>query len=1274
MICHLLWLLLLICTSYCKNIYISSTGEDAETCGGSVQSPCQSLNYATITNDSNIIINGTITVDSVVKFIALTNLIFSPLNDATVAILQCTTNGTTIEGDIESGLIFESCYNISLTNIHIIQCSVNHQLSSEGDLYSYQAGIMMNHTTNIYIDSVSISDSIGTGLLLFNSGGNIEITDSIFSDNYLPYNWSNVTDSNFVHGGAGLVILISACDLMDKNCTLNSVHGNYIIHHSYFINNMVNLTSLTDDRWLLSYGGGLAILLLWNVFGNSFDIRYSNFTGNKASCGAGFIWHCQKLCSDNIVTINNCLFTENSLAAFPFGGAGMALGISSHQNNLPNNNLFTIKNTLFTKNNGYYAAGTLIYSSAVSSTESLPYTSINHIHFINCSWDSNTGIVSPAVEIEPDFRSQQSKDFLIKTTFEDCNITNNSIVKHYRSSSYTFNKEIGVFLISRLKVYFKGRTIFENNHGTALYLSTGSAIFESTSCTIFTNNTGTKGGAITLIGYSNIQYKNDTQFVFTRNYASIVGGAIYVLNIKPHSAISSHSCFLEYSDNNVVFNIRNARFIFDENHSGSGLAHSIYLPSIYPCRLTCLRYSTPIPSNNETFTNSSCLGTFYFSNYMNQIATDGSVFKVLEDLPLVIIPGRKYSLPIQLIDDMHQDVTSIAVFQMSISTPNITISRGFDIVADNTIELLGKPRESGNLTLTIASFDSVGTSIGIVLSPCPPGYITDNTTCTCSATQNTAFVYHGITGCREREEVAIVIPGYWVGYIFENENEEPNQDNLYTSDCPLGFCHYFTNSTGPSNRYYSLTNSSSPQKLEAIVCTANRHNTLCSQCKDGYSVYFHSNTALCGSNTLCPWGPIFYILSELVPITILFITILYFNISLTTGSAYSLIFIIQLLQAMIVSVNGAVHFNPPFIRNTYTIIYNMLNLDFFDIDELSFCLWKGAGTLDMIAMKYVSVIYAILLIMGFIFLFNNCSCRIKSWRSRENSINSSMGKIPRRKYSAIHGLTSFLVICYFQCSRITFLLLNRETPRGIGGKHYKNLVFWDGTLEYFHGRHLLYAIPALLCLLLFVIPLPLVLMFDQYLLKLESFIAPRLSFIRRTQPCTLFHNKIKPLVDSFQGTFKDKYRFFSGLYFAYRIVILAALVLSATALQFYFVFEVIIILIIIIQATIQPFQKRRDNIIALVIFSNMALINAITLRVYDLVSDQGYTGTTVLLQWIQMGLIYSPLVTIVCWGMWQGYKTCLRKTKRGYSTFEETTEKDNDFPEEIFDRSSNSYF
>ena len=156
------------------------------------------------------------------------------------------------------------------------------------------------------------------------------------------------------------------------------------------------------------------------------------------------------------------------------------------------------------------------------------------------------GKITVAVYVEPNFKRQYYRTFTIIATFENCSFSNNTIQRYYdpeKAHSYTFKEDVGVFVIVKLTVYFKSNNTFYNNSGTALYMMFGSAFFKKGAITKFISNTGNAGGAIRLVGYSTIQYHNDTIFEFTNNSASFAGGAIYVSTIL---SLSSHSCFLQY--------------------------------------------------------------------------------------------------------------------------------------------------------------------------------------------------------------------------------------------------------------------------------------------------------------------------------------------------------------------------------------------------------------------------------------------------------------------------------------------------------------------------------------------------------------------------------------------------------------------------------------------------------------------------------------------------------------------------------------------------------
>ena len=137
---------------------------------------------------------------------------------------------------------------------------------------------------------------------------------------------------------------------------------------------------------------------------------------------------------------------------------------------------------------------------------------------------------------------------------------------------------------------------------------------------------------------------------------------------------------------------------------------------------------------------------------------------------------------------------------------------------------------------------------------------------------------------------------------------------------------------------------------------------------------------------------------------------------------------------------------------------------------------------------------------------------------------SRLAKRSRRFSSFISkGIISFicflLLLSYTSVASTSLLLMRPLTFVSID----QVFTYLSPDIEYFHGRHLAYAIVALILMITIVIGFPL-------LLLLEPF---KINFI-----------KIKPLLDQFQGCYKDKYRYFAGYYMICRLVIILLVIVK----------------------------------------------------------------------------------------------------------------------------------
>ena len=119
---------------------------------------------------------------------------------------------------------------------------------------------------------------------------------------------------------------------------------------------------------------------------------------------------------------------------------------------------------------------------------------------------------------------------------------------------------------------------------------------------------------------------------------------------------------------------------------------------------------------------------------------------------------------------------------------------------------------------------------------------------------------------------------------------------------------------------------------------------------DSYTVHYNSPDYSCKSAELfdCKLGWLFYILSEFVLVTFMFMSVLVFNISFTSDTLNGFVLFIQLLNSIDIKfyASGTTatknHRIFNYFSHVFQVCYGSLNLNFFWLDPLSFCLWKKA--------------------------------------------------------------------------------------------------------------------------------------------------------------------------------------------------------------------------------------------------------------------------------------------------------------------------------------------
>ena len=188
-----------------------------------------------------------------------------------------------------------------------------------------------------------------------------------------------------------------------------------------------------------------------------------------------------------------------------------------------------------------------------------------------------------------------------------------------------------------------------------------------------------------------------------------------------------------------------------------------------------------------------------------------------------------------------------------------------------------------------------------------------------------------------------------------------------------------------------------------------------------------------------------------------------------------------------------------------------------------------------------------------------------------------------------------------------------------------------------------YAIPAILITAFVLVPLPLLLFFDPFFLKIEGFLVKH-RVLGSCLPWTLFRMKFKPFFDSFQGCFRDDARYFAGLFFIYRAAIHLTSILIRQNPNFYLFLELLLVLMLMIQSTVQPFESKWNNVLSSFMFFVFAFINSLSITNYILFVNGNMQTEILVMQWLQMILALTPLmVGIAMAGKWLLGKCCNTK-------------------------------
>ena len=768
----------------------------------------------------------------------------------------------------------------------------------------------------------------------------------------------------------------------------------------------------------------------------------------------------------------------------------------------------------------------------------------------------------------------------------------------------------------------------------------------------------THGGAIAIYGDTFMTVAPGSALKFVENRALQRGGAIYV-RTSPGDVSIANTCFLQYTDASLhPDNWENVALEF-HNNTADIEGNSIFIREGLTCIPPSLSYSleeetarilqwknifefSPANCQEEDACSSSphvASGPYAMYgendtvisvadfNMAGRLFNDSYVFSV--------IPGAQTDLPINEVRDIFNNTShSTLVVTVVERAFNVTVDPFTTYISNFKVRLRGMPfahfgtynqSELPQIVLQSTVNQELFTVLPVRLECCPPGFmfVTDSHQCRCDRSGADLYMHM----CDDHSELqAELKSNRWIGY--QESAEGCNGRELIFGNCPIQYC---------SKKPLKIPINASSEDLEQLICgPSNRTGTLCGRCREGYSIPINVNLASpqCAScnDSLSDVGVLIWILSEWVPVIVVMVVILLFNVDLFDGRFNSFLLFAQVVPQYLVRglqlPGGGNNVHSDFVRFTL-FLYNFWNLDFFSRILPPFCLTplSTMNILGIYSLFYTTGFFPLAAVTLIVILEKLSDQCCKPFRACLHSLRKLKAKYFNSP-SYDRAITTFFVLGFTRYLFISTAILTSNSVMAINGTQIQQVAYWDGTVKYYSLEHIGYLIPATGAIVFFVaLPTIVLIAFPTIPLIFDYMKNSKykwLNWIKKAQlvdKCIhrAFSGKwTKHFLDVCQGCFKYKYRIFASIFFLYRIVVMGivqATLNNRVVLLFQMVFSIVLTVLVSI---CQPYQKRSQNIIDSLILGNLSLVIALNL----------YGRNPVVNITFQLILIYLPLVYV----------------------------------------------
>ena len=1108
------------------------------------------------------------------------------------------------------GIAFFNVSKLLIENVTIEGCGLNasHLLDFQHTLLEMvglfflvedddMVAVLCGHCSNLEMKYSAVVNTTGLGFLGINVIGNTSLTNMEFSRNALE---DGVRfQSSQVSGGAIFIYH----DYLTEYSFLNPREQIVlIVKQSVFANNYyygpVTFEELFYQRtgakhlgiYRVGAGGGLSVVMAQANYSVGFTADSCLFRANAAKYGGGVFIATFANVNDSHVNILDCSFKDNGAEGgiggldldYGLCGGGMALflGLVNTITEIPTlpvieHASFIFQRTNFTGNRAFSSAGLYLLSF-------LSPAMYAKILLQSCSFWDNIGVLDSAILIEG---LQQSIDKLLPVQFRDVSVRNNSLFAYVsNSSNIPPAGDSGTVSIHNAHLTIGGNSSFTDNLGSAIQCTC--SILELENRVIFRNNVANMGGALYLL-LTALVIKNHTHVEFHYNIAVTLGGAIYRdFSSIPHQFYHHYDCFLYFGYLDLLCYLpdwqngcpdiakldAHVEFIGNEAAVGG----MVYGSTLESCPwASILRRNYASNSSNLTlfeilYHGNNFSSPFSFSSVPN---TTQTVSTLPDRVQIVsglynVTPGERFDVSVTVLDRFRRTIPAVLTSRSTQAV--VSKNRTHSVLGTNGISFVSGSNgtqtqltvygEYNQKNVVIALFASdVQSQLTVNLLNCSSGFTYDNRyrSCICDP-----LLAGEMIGCDNSTKNLSVPNGKWVGTV-------PPQGELAAHDCIWDYCEVGAKEVKPPSfdaqchRGYSRT------------------GVLCGKCIEGYSVVLGTNR--CHKCTFV--GLAWIIFFGFAGIAII-LAISFLQMTISEGYINGVLFYCNIVSLY-----------RPFFNADFPTIQLFIPVAFLNLDlGIETCFYDGMDSLSRAWLQFLFPMYLYILML-LITVLAKYSGRFSR-------------KLAYSGFSPSHLFATLFVMTYTSvleaCAEVMGFV-EVKTLSGSSSLRWK----MDPSLGYFEGSHIPLAILAILLLLFYVIPAPLLLLFPAVSLKLK------------------FVQQLMPIYDAFWAPFKPRFRFWVGL----RLILRAIPFCFAYFLTYplnVLCLGVFVMILLYFQAILAPFSGTARNAFDIFFMVNLGTLALCTLYNFGYVNAaQGQEQFT--LQEHNQKYILFPLTVTVAY-------------------------------------------